>query len=58
MTEEFKGAAATVSKGGRIRIPQTVIDFMGIKDGDILIFNFNEDSAFMQVIKLEDLLEK
>jgi bifunctional DNA-binding transcriptional regulator/antitoxin component of YhaV-PrlF toxin-antitoxin module len=56
--KEFKGAIATVSKGGRIRIPKRVIEFMGIEDNDILVFDFDSDTAYMKLVKLEDLLEK
>jgi bifunctional DNA-binding transcriptional regulator/antitoxin component of YhaV-PrlF toxin-antitoxin module len=32
------GVAATVSSGGRIRIPQRVLNELGIKDGEQVVF--------------------
>lgn len=54
---DFGGAVATVTDK-RIRIPQSVIDFMGIENHDVLVFDFDEDNATMKICLLRELLEK
>ncbi len=49
---------ATVTKGGRIRLPEMVKDWLKIEDGEQVVFYVGKDQSFAVVVPAQEAINE